>query len=419
MCPPVTLDDLFPAPVAPPPSPAPADPAPEPAPPDATSTTATPSTTTLPPDTTIIAPPAPPAGCEPFRYDMLWPLAGRGQIISGFGADRDHGARYHKGVDISAPKLTPVVAVADGVVMSVTQEVGTADCCWLSLRHHDGWQSYYVHLNNDLHGADDGMGSGVRPDLEAGTEVKAGEVIGWVGDSGNAEETIDHLHFELRNRAGVAVDAVPSVRAAQRRAQLPDSEPSWPYADDDGLDSEWLAATLVSRGLFLPCDETMIAFCPGKLASPDFVGEIVRHFTGKTSPPLEGRLQSLPTSLSPGAHTVRMLELALGCEPMAECLDYGIPSTELARLAAWVRIDILVTSLLPENPEIEGGMPTVSLPSAADAEARLRSEGAIGACNPTLDDQLLLTREQALISLVSWMDGVNPEPCSPAPQLTR
>jgi murein DD-endopeptidase MepM/ murein hydrolase activator NlpD len=173
---------------------------------------------------------------------MGWPLAGAGQIVSGFGADRDGGKRHHQGNDIAAPRLMPVLAVADGVVLTLKQEVGTEECCYVALRHEDGWQSYYVHLNNDTWGTDDGQGIGVRPDLVEGTEVAAGEVIGWVGDSGNAEETVVHLHFELRNPEGVAVDPQASLVAAEKAALLPDPEPNWPYADDDGLDTEWLAA---------------------------------------------------------------------------------------------------------------------------------------------------------------------------------
>ena len=433
MCPPVTLDDLFPEPAKSPPPPT-SVPAPTTTTPDTTATTTYTSTTattqpptettvtTAPPGTGTSAPvpaPSPSPRCEPFRYDMLWPLAGQGQVVSGFGADRDHGARRHQGVDLSAPKLTPVVAVADGVVMKVVQEVGTEECCWMSLRHNDGWQSYYVHLNNDTHGSDDGMGFGVRPDLEEGVEVTAGEVVGWVGDSGNAEETIDHLHFELRNRAGIAVDAGPSVRAAQQIADTPAPETTWPYADDDGIEGEWLAATLVSQGLFLPCDETMIMFCPGKVASPEFVGEIAAHFAAHAPPPIEGRYQSVPTSLNPTLLRPRTLELALGCDPIGECLDYGLPETSLARLAAWVHIETMVSDLLPDISGPDDELPSINLPSAADAETRLRAEGAIEACNPPLDANRLLTRQETMIRLVSWIRGLNPEPCSEGPQRIR
>ncbi len=338
-------------------------------------------------------------------------------MISGFGADRsDH---RHQGFDISAPKMTPVVAVADGVVMKVVQEVGTEECCWMSLRHTDGWQSYYIHLNNDQHGTDDGLGVGVRPDLVEGMEVLEGEVIGWVGDSGNAEETVVHLHFELRMSSGVAVDARPSLVAAKGKAELLDPQPSWPYADDDGFDSEWLAANLASQGLFLPCDETMTTFCPDRVASPGFAGAIATHLAGKAPPPLDGQYRSLLTTLGPDRQTPDTLEQAFRCNPTEECFEFGIPATEVARVGAWARIDSLVASLLPKEPGFEGSRPMVNLPSAEDAEKRLRAEGALGECNPPLDAHRLLTRGETLTLLASWVRGSNPEPCSEGSQRVR
>jgi len=453
MCPPVTLDDLFPPTTRPRSSPAPttttpADSSPtsttaptettQPAPETTVTTQAAPETTVATPtpeETTVTsaegpdpAPnptadptpaPAPAPRCEPFRYSMTWPLAGDGQVISVFGTDRDQGARRHKGVDIAAPTLTPVVAVADGVVMKVVQEVGSEECCWTSIRHHDGWQSYYLHLNNDLFGTDDGLGVGVRPDLVEGMEVAAGEVIGWLGDSGNAEETVPHLHFELRTSGGVAIDAVPSVRAARNRADLLYPQPNWPYSDDDDIETEWLAARLISEGLFLPCGDMMTAFCPDGLASPDFASAIVSHYTGRPPPPIEGRYLTLPNSLSADLQRARMFDLVSGCTPDEDCVDYGVPETELARIAAWARIDSMVRTLLPESAATAGAPPTINLPSAVDAELRLRTEGAIQACNPALDDQRLVDREEALTLLVGWVRGLNPEPCFEEPQRTR
>ncbi|MGH8913503.1 MAG: peptidoglycan DD-metalloendopeptidase family protein [Acidimicrobiia bacterium] len=456
MCRPVTLDDLFPPPTqAPsptsPPTTGPASPEPAPTGPNATATTtpvsssttvASTTTTTEPSDESTVtstpgddststtvedgepAPTAPASprqsGCAAFRYEMRWPLAGEGQLISGFGTDRDQGDRHHQGIDIAAPKLTPVVAVADGVVMKVVQEAGTEDCCWMSLRHDDGWQSYYIHLNNDQQGTDDGLGVGVRIDLAEGTEVAAGEVIGWVGDSGNAEESIDHLHFELRTSSGVAVDARASLVAAKQDAELADPQPVWPYADDEGLESEWLAASLVSQGLFLPCDETMTMFCPERIATPNFAAAIVAHFAGKSPPTLHGRYVSLLTPVKPEDVEVSAAgESGVGCNPHEECFDFGLPATEVARVAAWAHIDGLVTSLLPDGAGLDQGMPMVSLPSAEDAEERLRAVGAIESCNPPLDSHRLLTRGETLTLLAAWVEGSNPEPCSDRVQRVR
>ena len=113
------------------------------------------------------------------------------------------------------------------------------------------------------------------------------------------------------------------------------------------------------------------------------------------------------------------LEQVFGCSPVEECFDFGIPATEVARVAAWARIDSLVAFLLPKDPAIEGGPPVVSLPSAEDAEKRLRAEGALGECNPPLDAHRLLTRGEALTLLSSWARGSNPEPCSEGIQRIR
>ena len=98
-----------------------------------------------------------------------------------------------------APKMSPVVAVRSGLVEKI-EYGGSLSGTSIRIRHDDGWSSHYIHLNNDLYGTDDGRGEGVRPGLAVGDRVKRGELIGWVGDSGNAEETIPHLHFELPTR---------------------------------------------------------------------------------------------------------------------------------------------------------------------------------------------------------------------------
>jgi murein DD-endopeptidase MepM/ murein hydrolase activator NlpD len=376
--------------------------------PETTTTVPAPETTTTVPETTTTAPPPPP--CDPFVYDMSWPLAGVGQIGSPFGADRDGGARKHQGNDIAAPKLTPVLAVADGVVIRLAQEVGTEECCWAIVEHDDGWQSYYIHLNNDRHGTDDGLGVGARTDLAVGSTVTRGEVIGWVGDSGNAEETIDHLHFELRDPEGLAVDPRASLEAARIAAILPDPEPTWPYLDDDGHPGEDVAAWLLSEGLLLGCDETYLRFCPDQVATVELAAVIAAHVAGKAPPPVEAQSQPLPDPLrgaDPGS-----VEAALGCEPVETCLQSGLTETEVARIAMWVRIDAMVATLLPASPA--EGSPRVFLLSAEEAEARLRSIGALEACKPPLDGERLLTRAETAIRLVSWIGGADPEPCPPA-----
>ena len=366
----------------------------------APTTTAPPTTaTTLPPETTTTTLPAAPP-CEPFVYDMAWPLAGVGQIGSPFGADRDGGARNHEGNDIAAPRLTPVLAVADGVVSHIAQERGTSNCCWAIVQHTDGWQSYYIHLNNDQYETDDGLGIGLRTDLVEGSPVARGEVIGWVGDSGNAEGTVPHLHFELHNPEGLAVDPRPSLLVAQGAAEQADSQPSWPYADDDGNPAEAVAALLLTQGLLLDCDGTRVDFCPDQIAEPELVSVLARHLTGKAPPEIAGQYRPMSDTSA--------------CPPLDPCLLYGLPETEIARVAVWIRIDALVATLRP-RAQTEG-VPEVFLPTAEEAEAKLREIGALAACNPSLDDDRVLTRAETVIRLVSWVQGRSPEPCPPPVQ---
>jgi murein DD-endopeptidase MepM/ murein hydrolase activator NlpD len=244
--------------------------------------TTTTTVTTLPIDpattTTTTSPvpaPTPVASCS-YVYRMQWPVLGGGAVLSVFGSDRDMGSRHHAGVDISAPKMTPVVAVRDGTITAI--HAGPPDCCSVAIAHDDGWSSFYLHLNNDLDGSDDGDGVGVRSDLVIGSRVVAGEVIGWVGDSGNAEPTTPHLHFELHMRNGVAIDPLASLRWAFRRMPAPalefgPSDFSGPYIDDDGLPAETMFGLLTSLGVVSPCDPWNAAVCPHSEASTvDAVG---------------------------------------------------------------------------------------------------------------------------------------------------
>ena len=138
------------------------------------------------------------------RYDDTW------------GAARS-GGRGHKGTDILSPKGVPVLAVADGTVVGL--ENGSSSGYYVRLAHVGGWETYYMHLDNDSPGTDDGAGgeaTAFAPGLSVGDEVHAGEHIGYVGDSGNAEWTTSHTHFELHIGGG-AVNPYPYVADVERR----------------------------------------------------------------------------------------------------------------------------------------------------------------------------------------------------------
>ncbi len=114
-------------------------------------------------------------------------------IQSPFGVARDAGRRRHEGVDIFAPRDTPVLAVADGVASPRTSKLG-GNTVWL--RTGSG-SFYFAHLE--------------RAAITFKQKVKAGDVIGYVGNSGNAITTPTHLHFGFYRRPQGAIDPTPML----------------------------------------------------------------------------------------------------------------------------------------------------------------------------------------------------------------
>lgn len=181
-------------------------------------------------------------------YDMVFPIAGPVEFENTWGNARS-GGRRHRGTDLMADKMVPVVAVADGVVDWV-HDGGRKDCCALGIEHDDGWQSWYIHMNNDTPGTDDGQGWGFAPGIDEGVRVSAGQLIGWVGDSGNAEHTPPHIHFELHRPDGTAINPYASLLAAS-----PVDAPTIP-----GLDETEVAVTL-SEAVY-PDGSTRVVVAP-------------------------------------------------------------------------------------------------------------------------------------------------------------
>jgi peptidoglycan LD-endopeptidase LytH len=145
---------------------------------------------------------------------------------STFGARRS-GGRQHEGNDLMAPKMTQVYAAADGVI----SVIGTSRLSgrYIEIDHGDDWSTRYIHLNNDDPATDDGDADWsltVAPGLVEGSPVVAGQLIAWSGDSGNAESTGSHTHFELAYR-GKAIDPYPYLRAAFRRDDVRAAQYVW------------------------------------------------------------------------------------------------------------------------------------------------------------------------------------------------
>ena len=138
------------------------------------------------------------------------------EFSNDWGAGRS-GGRAHKGNDVFSPKGTPVLAAADGFVEKLGN--GPRSGFYIKLRHADGFDTWYMHLDNDTPGSDDGRGgadAAYAADLQEGDFVEAGQVIGYVGDSGNAERTTPHTHFEL-HRDGRAINPHDYLEGAMQR----------------------------------------------------------------------------------------------------------------------------------------------------------------------------------------------------------
>jgi len=154
-------------------------------------------------------------------YPLTFPVVGSYWYEDWFWAAR--GTGLHHAQDLMSPKMTPVVAAAPGTVTWINwsqdpNDLNPERCCSVVITHDDGWESWYIHLNNDTPGTDDGQGWGIAPEIQLGTHVDAGDLIGWVGDSGTAENTGPHLHFELYDPDGVAVNPHDALLAAEGKA---------------------------------------------------------------------------------------------------------------------------------------------------------------------------------------------------------
>ncbi|MFQ5575259.1 MAG: cell wall-binding repeat-containing protein, partial [Terriglobia bacterium] len=144
--------------------------------------------------------PAPP-------IDVVFPVEGGAANTCTFGAPRS-GGRTHKGSDIFASKGAPLVAAVSGFIhQTMFGEHGNAGYrLWII--GIDGNSYFYAHLNNDSPGTDDGLGgaeAAYGPGIEAGAWVDAGDIVGYAGDSGNAEGAPPHVHFEVHPDAAGAV----------------------------------------------------------------------------------------------------------------------------------------------------------------------------------------------------------------------
>ena len=140
-----------------------------------------------------------------------FPVAGgKNQHIQSFwGATRDAGKRSHEGIDIFAPRGTPVIAVTDGQITSSGEKGLGGKQVWIRDRSRN--QSlYYAHLDS------------IMPFTT--NRVKTGDTIGFVGNTGNARTTAPHLHFGIYKGYRGAIDPLPHVYQTSQAEFTPSPE---------------------------------------------------------------------------------------------------------------------------------------------------------------------------------------------------
>src|SRR4051812_10087160 len=131
------------------------------------------------------------------RTGYAFPVAGAHNFVDTFGAPRAD-VPVHVGNDIFASFGTPIVAVADGRLSRVGTLKIWGNRLWL--RDKKGYRYFYCHLSDFAAAAYNGA------------DVHAGEVIGFVGNTGDAEPTPPHLHFEVHMPDGAVVGPYPYLR---------------------------------------------------------------------------------------------------------------------------------------------------------------------------------------------------------------
>jgi murein DD-endopeptidase MepM/ murein hydrolase activator NlpD len=171
-----------------------------------------------------------PSGLQPKltagRY--VFPVYGPTSFGDSFGAFRgDVPGNWHHGDDIFAPLGAPILACSDGTVFSVGWNDVGGNRLWL--RDEQGNQFYYAHL------------SAFTPLAQNGRQVKAGDMLGFVGNTGDAQGTPTHLHFEVHPASLLfmgydgAVNPTPYLQA-------------WQHLQDVSFSNvaSWLAQTGIS-----------------------------------------------------------------------------------------------------------------------------------------------------------------------------
>ncbi len=285
---------------------------------------------------------APKASADIYGASMYFPVVGDNHYSDTFGASRG-GGRSHHGVDIMAAKMTPVIAVADGTIGWMHDDQG-GNCCAMSLRHDDGYESWYIHLNNDTPGTDDGQGWGFAEGIEPGAHVFAGQLIGWVGDSGNAEGVSPHLHFELHEPGGAVINPTPHVDAAiVLEAPLLEAYTGF-FRDDEANVHQVNIDKIAAAGITIGCNPPVNdKYCPSNNVTRGQIAAFVRRDLGLPDTLVDYFADDDESVFNGDINALAEAGIAFGCTETDYCPNTPLRRDELA--------EVFVRAYGFENPE--------------------------------------------------------------------
>ena len=273
-----------------------------------------------------------PAQAQTAPFDpnqIVFPVVGGTvSFIDDFYQPRSAG-RTHGATDImtNGVKGLPVVAASDGVVSWIG-----STCCYLSIDHGGGYETWYIHLNNDTPGTDDGLGWGFAPGIADGTPVSKGQLIGYVGDSGNAEWVAPQLHFEIR-LGGVPINPYPYLLNAPRLT-VPGgpivASASGTFTDDDDSPHQADIETLYAQGITLGCGPSI--YCPNDSMTRGQIALFISRQLELAVVDNDYYDDDQGSLYEAAANSITAAGIGFGCGDGQFCPDVPLPREEMAEL---------------------------------------------------------------------------------------
>lgn len=278
--------------------------------------------------------------------DVTFPAEPETRFSDTYDACRSGCARYHKAIDIIGAKMSRLFATVDGTICRIDDGAEDSYGRHLTLCGDDGNDYRYLHLNNDNPGTDDGQ-AGLEhvyaPGIRQGVRVARGQFIAYMGDSGNAEATVDHLHLDIFSD-GVTdpygdnrINPYPSMRAAYDRGDFGDgsivhTDPAHRIAGSDRVGTATQLAlehhdgAHVEHVVLASAGNPQDAIVAGPLAA-ELGGPVLVTWDDRLDPRVAEEIRRL----SP--HGVTIVGRAIG-QPVVDALvGLGIPPEDIHRVA--------------------------------------------------------------------------------------